>query len=239
MPSEAHRSTDDNSVHARLVRAADEEMRLRDQVTVSMAAVAERAGVSRATAFRQLGNSSEMVIQVGLLRARQHIERAREIMDAQRDIFAKMEDVMAYNSRELPQDPVIVALMAQRSVSVHHPDIYSVTSEISDSVLATGQAAGLIRTDVPIAEMTHFLVEQTYLAADYHDRSEEAARYRFRNFVAPALRPQPASTSFRDTDEPDLELDDALKDAAAAIANANEAAARLRTRLIASRHGIY
>lgn len=230
------RPEDDDSVHSRLVRAADEEMRLQNRVPVPMAAVAVRAGVSRATAFRKLGNSSEMVIQVGLLRAREHIVRAREIMDAQPDIFAKMEDVMAYNARELPRDPVIVALMAKRSLSVHHPDIHLAASEISNSVLAAGQAAGLIRTDISIAEMSRFLVEQTYLAAEYHDRSEGSARHRFRAFVTPALRPQPTSASPADTDELDRELDDALDVATAAIARAGEAATRLRTRLIASRY---
>lgn len=109
MASLLQHSSEDDSVRARLVRAADEEMRTQGTVSVSMASVAERAGVSRATAFRQLGGSSEMIVQVGLLRSRQHIARVREIMETQRNIFAKMEDAMVYTTRELPRDPVIVA----------------------------------------------------------------------------------------------------------------------------------
>lgn len=213
----------DDSVRARLVRAADEEMTRQGTPSVTMAAVAARAGVSRATAFRQLGGTSEMIIQVGLYRSRKHIDRVREIMDAQSDVFAKLEDAMVYTTRELPGDPVIEALMAQHATAVRDKDIHSVTSAINGPVLRAGQAAGLIRTDIPLAEMTDFIIEQTYLAAEYPDRSEKAARHRFRTFIAPALRPQydPAAP-------PDGTLERALSAAAAAIADASAAAARLR-----------
>jgi len=218
---------DGNSVQARLVRAADEEMRIRETTAVSIAAVAERAGVSRATAFRQLGNAARMIIQVGLYRAHRHIDRAGEIATTQPDVFAGIEEVMVYNARELPKDPVIKALMAQRSASVQDPDIRAITEKISGPTLAAGQAAGIIRSDVPIRELIDFLVEQTYLAAEYPDRSEHAARHRFRAFVAPALRPQFPSVSAA-KDLPDAGLDSALAAAADAIAVARSAALRVR-----------
>lgn len=221
--------SDDNSVQARLIRAADEEMRIHETTAVSIAAVAERAGVSRATAFRQLGNAAKMIIQVGLYRAHYHIERAREITAAQPDIFGGIEEVMVYNARELPKDPVIKALMAQRSASVQDPDIRVITEQISGPTLAAGQAAGIIRSDVPMQELIDFLVEQTYLAAEYPDRSEHAARHRFRAFVVPALRPQlPSGSAAKDS--PDAGLDSALTAAAEAIAVARSAAQRMRTR---------
>lgn len=213
---------DDTSIRARLVRAADEEMTRQGTASVTMATVAERAGVSRATAFRQLGGTSEMIIQVGLYRSRKHIARVREIMDSQPDIFAKMEDALVYTTRELPGDPVIQALMAQRAAAVRDQDIHSVTSALNGPVLRAGQAAGLIRTDIPIAEMTDFIIEQTYLAAEYPDRSEKAARHRFRTFVAPALRPQPDPAT-----PADGALESALAAAAEAITQARAAAARL------------
>lgn len=74
MPLQSHElfRTDDESVQARLVCAADEEMRRQSTAAVTMAAVAERAGVSRATAFRHFGSASRMIIQVGIHRARTH-----------------------------------------------------------------------------------------------------------------------------------------------------------------------
>ena len=44
--------------------------------------VAARAGVSRATAFRQLGSVSEMLVQVALLRARRHVAAVESVMAA-------------------------------------------------------------------------------------------------------------------------------------------------------------
>ncbi|MET7773443.1 TetR family transcriptional regulator [Nocardia sp. NPDC005366] len=219
------RNGDDASSRERLIHAADEEMRAQHTAAVTMAAVAARAGVSRATAFRQLGGSREMVVQVGLLRAQRHIERARERMAAQDDVFAKMEDVMAYNARELPEDPVIVAMMAQHSASVRHPDIQAVTTTVSGPVLLEGQQSGLIRTDVSMPELIDFLIEQTYLAAEDPQRSEEAARLRFRRFVAPAIRPQPTPSESATIA---AELDQALTAATDAVAAAKRAAGRLR-----------
>lgn len=213
---------DDDSVRARLVRAADEEMTRQDTTSVTMASVAERAGVSRATAFRQLGGTSEMIIQVGLYRSRKHITRVREIMDSQASVFAKLEDAMVYTTRELPGDPVIQALMAQRATAVRDHDIHAVTSAINGPVLRAGQESGLIRTDIPLAEITEFIIEQTYLAAGYPDRSEKAARHRFRNFVAPVLRPQPAAQA-----TPSEALEIALSAASEAIAAARNAVAQL------------
>lgn len=223
---------DEGSVWTKLVRAADEEMQIQGTTAVTMAAVAERAGVSRATAFRQLGNTPRMIILVGIHRARNHIARTREIIAAQPDIFAKIEDVLVYTTRELPEDPVIRELVAQRSAAVLDEDIRSLTDEITGPVLLAGQAAGVVRTDIPIREMIDFLLEQTYLAAEYPDRSEKSARHRFRTFVAPALRPQPAAHTAAGTPvHPNAELDDALSAAADAIATARDAAVRIRCRL--------
>lgn len=218
-------TTSEMSLRERLVRAADEEIRHRGTVSVSMTAIAERAGVSRATAFRQLGGAQEMIVQVGLLRAERHIERALDRSAGQGDIFAKMEDTMAYNARELPEDPVIVALMAQHSASARHPDILAVTSAVSEPLLRTGQEAGLIRTDIPLEELLEYLIEQTFLAAEDPKRSDEAARLRFRRYVVPALRPQPSEDRGEAARE---DLEKALAVATEALAAANRAARRLR-----------
>jgi AcrR family transcriptional regulator len=239
MTSQIDRQPDtDESVKMRLVRAADEEMRIQGTASVTMAAVADRAGVSRATAFRQLGGTSKMIIQVGLYRARHHIERAREIVDAQPDIFMKLEDLKVYTTQALPEDPVILALMAQRSAAILDEDIRAVNDELSGPILLAGQAAGIVRNDISVREIIDFLVEQTYLAADYPDRSEQAARHRFRTFIAPALRPQPVAAAMQRSNLPGAELDSALSQAADAIASARAAASRLRLADDPSHHGI-
>jgi hypothetical protein len=50
-----------------------------------------------------------------------------------------------------------------------------------------GQSHGQIRTDLDLDDLVDFLVEQPYLAVEEIDRSEDAVRKRFRQFVIPAL----------------------------------------------------
>jgi AcrR family transcriptional regulator len=178
---------DDGTVRDRLIRAADAEIAERGIETIQMEAVAIRAGVSRATAFRQLGSVSEMLVQVALLRARRNVAAVEALMATKKGVFAKIEAALLYTTRELPTDPSISALIAQRSASVHHPRVHQMAVEAMGPALLEGQRNGEVRTDVEVDELIDFLVEQTYIAAEDVDRSDAAVRRRFRHFIVPAL----------------------------------------------------
>jgi len=145
------------------------------------------AGVSRATAFRQLGSVSEMLVQVALLRARRHVAAVETVMASKTGVFAKLEAALVYTARELPSDPSISALIAQHSATVHDPRVHQVAVDAMVPILLEGQQSGEVRTDIEIDEMVDFLVEQTYLAAEEIDRSEGEVRRRFRHFIIPGL----------------------------------------------------
>jgi len=179
--------TDDGTVKARLVRAADAEIAAYGMEALQMEAVAKRAGVSRATAFRQLGCISEVLVQVALLRSQQHIAEVHRLMDGKAGVFAKLEAALIYTARELPTDPAIADLISRHSASVHDPRVHQAAMAVLGQVLRDGQRNGEIRTDLELDELVDFLVEQTYLAAEEIDRSEGAVRKRFRQFVVPAL----------------------------------------------------
>lgn len=183
-------SRDDGSVKDRLIRAADAEITARGVNAVHMEAVAKRAGVSRATAFRQLGSVSEVLIQVALLRARRHVEAVQALMATNTGVFAKLEAALVYTARELPKDPSISALIARHSASVHDPRVHGLAVKAIGPALQEGQRNGEVRTDLEIDELIDFTVEQTYLSAEELDRSEDAVRRRFRNFVIPGLAAQ-------------------------------------------------
>jgi AcrR family transcriptional regulator len=180
-------SSDDGTVKDRLIRAADAEITARGINAVQMEVVAKSAGVSRATAFRQLGSVSEMLVQVALLRARRHVTAVESVMAAKTGVFSKLEAAMVYTTRELPTDPSISALIAQHSESVHNPRVHQVAVDAVSHVLIEGRRSGQVRTDIEIDEMVDFLVEQTYLAAEEIDRSEDEVRRRFRHFIIPGL----------------------------------------------------
>lgn len=178
---------DGGTVRDRLIRAASDEIEERGTSIVQMEAVAKRAGVSRATAFRRLGSVSEVVIQVALLRGQRHIAAAHQLMQTETGVFAKLEAALIYAARELPADPSIAALIAGHSASVNDPRVHAAAVGMLAPALQEGQRHGEVRTDLELDELVDFLVEQTYLAAEDVDRSEEAVRKRFRHFVVPAL----------------------------------------------------
>jgi AcrR family transcriptional regulator len=178
---------DDGTVRDRLIRAADAEIAERGIESIQMEAVAIRAGMSRATAFRQLGSVPEMLVQVALLRARRHTAAVETLMSTKVGVFAKVEAALLYTTRELPTDPSISALIAQRSASVHHPRVHQMAVDAMAPALREGQRNGEVRTDLEIDEIIDFLVEQTYIAAEELDRSDAAVRRRFRHFIVPAL----------------------------------------------------
>ena len=184
---------EDDTVRGRLIKAADAEIAAHGINAVQMDVIAKRAGVSRATAFRQLGNIAEVLVQVALLRARRHVAAVDALMAQRTGVFSKLEEALVYVARELPTDPTISALIARHSASVHDPRVHEVAMGVMSPVLDEGQRNGEVRGDLPIDELVDFLVEQTYLAAEELDRSEDAVRRRFRHFVAPALEARDGS----------------------------------------------
>lgn len=178
---------DEDFVRSRLISAAEQEFAENDAVTVQMEAIAKRAGVSRATAFRRLGSISEVVVQVAMRRARRHIAAVQELMAAESEVFAKIEAALIYTARELPTDASIAALIAQHSTSANDARVHQAAVGAMGDVIREGRRRGEIRDDIEIDDVVDFLVEQTYLAAEAVDRSEAAVRKRFRQFVVPAI----------------------------------------------------
>nr|WP_165965030.1 TetR/AcrR family transcriptional regulator [Mycobacterium eburneum] len=180
--------TRDTAVRTRLIEAASAEFDERGVDTaIPMDVIARRAGVSRATAFRQLGSVTEVLVHVALLRAERHIAAVSELVAAEVGVFTKIEAAIAYCARELPTDPVIVELMRRGSASVGDARVHAAASDVIAGVVVAGQREGQIRDDIHVDDVVDFLVEQTYLAAERGEVTDDAARARFRRFVVPAL----------------------------------------------------
>lgn len=179
--------TGDDSVKARLIRAADVEIAECGVDSLQMEAVAKRAGVSRATAFRQMGSIYEVLVQVALLRLQTHITRIVMLMDSKPTVFSKLEAAVVYATREFPVDPAIACLIARHSAFVNDRRVHQHAIDLLGAVLQEGQRRGEVRVDLDLDDLVYFLAEQTYLAAEGVDRSEATVRKRFRRFVIPAL----------------------------------------------------
>jgi AcrR family transcriptional regulator len=177
------------TVRDRLIEAADLELADHGSLTGRFEAVARRAGVSRATAYRQLGSITELSTQVGLRRAQKYLTGMRDVMDGEDCALAKVEAAMIFAARELPNEPIVLALIS-RPGSVVDPEVQQLTNDLLGSALVEGQRTGAIRTDIDLELVIAYLTEQSYLATHATDRSASAVRRRFRLFIEPVIAPK-------------------------------------------------
>jgi AcrR family transcriptional regulator len=176
-----------DSVRDRLIRAGDEWLHRHGVGQLSIGAVAEAAGVSRATAFRKLGGRDQLVVAIALARGDRFARECSAQMAARVGAFAKLEAAFLYLVGELPNDPIIRELFALRSPDDLGPEADALATATLGTVIEAGQAAGEVRDDMPTSDIVHWTVEQLYLAVVQADRSPAAVVKRVRTFLTPAL----------------------------------------------------
>lgn len=175
------------TLNERLIRAADEELAEHGSLTGRFEAVAHRAGVSRATAYRQMGSVSELLKQVGLRRAVSYLEGLREVMDRESEPIAKLEAAFLYGAEFLPNEPIVLRLISRQFTSGRDPEVYEMINDVTMPTLVAGQREGQIRTDIDLSMVVDYIVEQSFLSTRAADKSTRALRERFRLFVVPAI----------------------------------------------------
>lgn len=180
------------TVRDRLIEAADLELAEYGSLAGRFEAVARRAGVSRATAYRQLGSIAALSTQVGLRRAQKYLDGMRDAMDRESDPLAKVEAAMIFAARELPSEPIVLALIS-RPGTIVDPEVTRIATDLMSSALLKGQRSGQIRADIDLELIIEYLFEQSYLATHAVDRSPGAVGSRFRLFIEPVIAPKGSS----------------------------------------------
>jgi AcrR family transcriptional regulator len=176
-----------DTLRDRLIEAADAELAEHGSLTGRFEAVAHRAGVSRATAYRQLGSVSELLTRVAVRRSKKYIACLREVMEREQGALNKVEAAMIYGARVLPDEPIVLNLISRQFSSVIDPEVFVLIKDLMGPTLEEGRLSGEIRTDVHVEFVIDYLVEQSYFATRVPDRSERAVRQRFRTFIEPAI----------------------------------------------------
>ncbi len=171
----------------RLIAIADEFLEREGIDAVSIDTIAAAAGVSRATAFRQLGGRDQMVVAVALARSRRFSTECVAEMSRRSGAFAKLEAAFVYLARELPRDPIMRELFALTPSGEFGPEGNAIAEAALGPTIEAGRAAGEVRGDIATAEIIRWVVEQMYLAVSHADRSEAAVVRRVRTFISPAL----------------------------------------------------
>jgi AcrR family transcriptional regulator len=178
---------DQGSVLDRLTRAADVALRRDGVDNVSMDTIAAEAGVSRATAFRQLRGRDQMIVTVSLWRSRRYASECTALMSRQVGAFAKIEAAFVYLVAVLANDPVMQELFALRPADDLGPGAHALAVATFGPVIEEGRVAGEFRTDVSIDDIVGWTNEQLISAVRQKDHSDETVVRRVRTFLTPAL----------------------------------------------------
>jgi AcrR family transcriptional regulator len=155
---------------------------------ITVDAVAQEAGVSRATAYRYLGSRDDLLYRSALLLAQGHMGRCLEILDRTPTVAARLEEAFAYTVRETAQDALLQLLLRSARAESIDEALRVMTVDLFKDAVRVGQADGQVRTDVTAEELIAWQVEQLYVVFRLR-LDEQAARLWVRRFMVPALRP--------------------------------------------------
>jgi AcrR family transcriptional regulator len=179
------------SVQERLTAAIDQcvaSLQTEELGSITIEDVAQIAGLSRATAYRYLGNRDEVLYLAALALTRDHTERIGALMASLPTFAERLEEAFAYTAREIKRDPRIAILHHTSRTEPVDRAIHTKGVETLAPSLIEGRENGQVRTDVSVDELIDWTSEQIRIVAR-SDRSEEEIRLWVRHFVEPAFRP--------------------------------------------------
>jgi AcrR family transcriptional regulator len=151
-------------------------------------AVAQVAGVSRATAYRYLGSRDEVLYRAAIMLAEAHMERCAEILSRTPTVASRLEEAFAYTVRETTGDVLLQLLLQSPRAEAIDAALRAMTGDLFSSAVRAGQDDGQVRTDISAEELIAWQVEQLYVVVRL-SLDEEQARLYVRRFMVPALGP--------------------------------------------------
>lgn len=156
---------------------------------LSMDAVAQASGVSRASAYRIFAGVREMVAALTELQSAHHVAAVLAGAERESDAVAKLEAIAVYTVTTAREDPRMLVLMPQVGMAADAA-VRRMAAEVSDPIIAAGQEAGCIRDDVTPAQISGWLLDSFVGGTAYRRMTDAEARDFFRTFFVPALLPR-------------------------------------------------
>jgi AcrR family transcriptional regulator len=155
---------------------------------ISVDAVAQAAGVSRATAYRYLGSRDELLYRAAIMLAQAHMGRCAELLARAPSVADRLEEAFAYTVREARGDELLQVLLRSPRAQAIDEALREMTRDLFADAVRAGQEDGQVRTDVSAEELIAWQVEQLYVVVRL-TLDEEQARTYVRRFMVPSLRP--------------------------------------------------
>jgi AcrR family transcriptional regulator len=177
--------------YARLLEAINDcvhSLDVDDLSSITVEDVAQRAGVSRATAYRHLGSSDEVLYQAALALHGDLTSRIQAALEPLPSFAERLEEAFAYTARIVRADAGIGLLMRSERRAPLTRALRDMASAVFAPSLQRGIRDGEVRTDIDLDELRNWAVEQNHLMS-VRGLEEHEVRVWVRNFVLPAFRP--------------------------------------------------
>lgn len=185
-------TADPRDARDRLLAALDGRLRAgcaRELRDVTIEALADGATVSRATAYRYLGNKTRLRAHAAKLLVERYAPEAVRAASAPATASAKITAAMTFWSTRIGAVDLVRDALILSEGSPIHQQLRQAWAELYAPILDCGQADGQLRAELAAAEVLDWLIEQQ-LVLIRQGLTEHAAERWISRFVVPALRAQ-------------------------------------------------
>lgn len=152
---------------------------------LTMSRLAERSGIGRATVYRYFADSGAALDAWHERQVGTHLQRLGEVRDRSATAEERLDGVLTEYARVLQSQPrgeLSAALHRSEHVTRAHGQLHAIVAE----ALAGAVSAGVVRRDVPVAELVPFCISALGAARDL--RTDAEVR-RLVGLIRAALRP--------------------------------------------------
>jgi AcrR family transcriptional regulator len=178
----------------RLLAALDRRLRAgcsTELHDVTIEALADHATVSRATAYRYFGNRTRLRAHAAELLVVRYAPEAAKAAAAAPTAAAKVSAAMTYWARRVSEVDLLREALALGDDAPVGRRLRQALAELLEPVLRSGQADGQFRSDLELAEMLTWAIEQQLALLRQGLKEHDAHRW-VECFVVPAVRAVPA-----------------------------------------------
>jgi AcrR family transcriptional regulator len=166
-----------------------ENLSLDDASELSIDAVAQAAGVSRASAYRHFGDRDGLLFKAAMELTRQHARVVLDTLPQDAPVAAKLAEAFAYSARQARVDKTLQLLLLTGRPKAIDDAVRALSLELMAPLYRQGQLDGEVREDLEVSEIIDWLSEQRLLVGRLQ-LNDEQARAWVCNFVVPVLQPQ-------------------------------------------------
>ena len=177
----------------RLLAAASELFRLHG-LDVAVAEIAERAGVGRATLFRNFPTKNDLVIAVILERMREAVASSRAMLERGEPRGRMLESLIVPLAEGQQMDRALFeGVGAEEFIS--HPEVQNIHREMLetvDALIAADHVAGTVRGDISAFDVLMLIKGACKVAADFGGEEGQRALGRQLTLIRSAISAEAA-----------------------------------------------